>query len=229
MVIGIQENILPYYEQLVDDPNHRYRSWEHCYSYFQGRRSFNTEEDIDMATLHLAFYLASWGMYRGSSKLLQKDYRVHTPVVREILDDRYASLWQLDFDSVSARGREVALVFELVDRLRRIYRRVHVSPTNTLVTKVLLGTLCCTPAYDQLFKSGVRAWSSLCEEGQPRFPKRLGRNSYLGLIDFYGHNKKAFQTVQATIEEHSGIVYPVMKLIDMFFWNLGWRNSSRGN
>jgi hypothetical protein len=38
--------------------------------------------DDDALSLHLAFFLASWGMYRGSSFLLQKDYTIHRPVVR---------------------------------------------------------------------------------------------------------------------------------------------------
>ena len=48
--------------------------------------------NLDYLSLQLAFYLASWGMYRGSSFLLQKDYRVHIPVVREILRNKYDSL-----------------------------------------------------------------------------------------------------------------------------------------
>ena len=31
--------------------------------------------------LHLGFYLASWGMYRGSTGLLQKDYQIHIEAV----------------------------------------------------------------------------------------------------------------------------------------------------
>ena len=40
--------------------------------------------DVDYLTLQLAFYLASWGMYRGSSELLQKDYLIHEPIVEII-------------------------------------------------------------------------------------------------------------------------------------------------
>ena len=37
-------------------------------------------------------------MYRGSSFLLQKDYRVHAGVVEEILKPRYAHLRNLGFE-----------------------------------------------------------------------------------------------------------------------------------
>ncbi len=49
--------------------------------------NINDEETIDMLALHLGFYLASWGMYRGSSFLLQKDYKVHVPIVKIIINN----------------------------------------------------------------------------------------------------------------------------------------------
>lgn len=71
-----------FYNQLKADRNGRYRSWEHCYKCFHDARN-NSDPDYDYMSLQLAFYLASWGMYRGSSFLLQKDYKVHIPVVEE--------------------------------------------------------------------------------------------------------------------------------------------------
>lgn len=70
-----------FYNQLKADENGRFRSWEHCYSHFMRARN-QSEVDHDYLSLQLAFYLASWGMYRGSSFLLQKDYRVHIPIVK---------------------------------------------------------------------------------------------------------------------------------------------------
>lgn len=80
-----------YYNNLKAGENGRYRSWEHCYSYFIKGRS-SKEIDYDYLSLQLAFYLASWGMYRGSSFLLQKDYKVHIPVVKELLSKKYDAL-----------------------------------------------------------------------------------------------------------------------------------------
>ncbi|MFN8487174.1 MAG: hypothetical protein U0350_06240 [Caldilineaceae bacterium] len=84
-VTNIKDNILRFYHEIPNDPHHRYRSWEHCYKYFQKIHLQRQEFDLDLATLNLAFYLASWGMMRGSSELLQKDYKVHTKVVQELL------------------------------------------------------------------------------------------------------------------------------------------------
>ena len=74
-----------------ENQNDRFSSWEHCYKCFSAARKSN-EPDEDYLCLHLAFYLASWGMYRGSSFLLKKDYKVHLPVVQEILKEKYDPL-----------------------------------------------------------------------------------------------------------------------------------------
>lgn len=47
---------------------------EHCCSVFhEARNQENT--DTDNLSLHLAFYLASWGMYRGSSFCCKRTIR----------------------------------------------------------------------------------------------------------------------------------------------------------
>ena len=84
-----------FYNDLKVDENGRYRSWEHCYSHFIKARG-SQEIDNDYLSLQLAFYLASWGMYRGSSFLLQKDYKVHIPVVKELLIEIYDVLAGID-------------------------------------------------------------------------------------------------------------------------------------
>ena len=63
-----------FYDDACATENGRSRSWEHCYRVFRDART-DPSPDYDYLSLHLAFYLASWGMYRGSSFLLQKDYR----------------------------------------------------------------------------------------------------------------------------------------------------------
>lgn len=60
-----------------------------------------------MLALQLAFYLTSWGMYRGSSLLLQKDFTVHLPVVKALLSEEFTSLWNLPMDGVSERSVEL--------------------------------------------------------------------------------------------------------------------------
>jgi len=219
-VVDIKENVLRSYEDMLHDPYHRDRSWEHCFGFFKTLQHRRDETAIDMATLHLAFYLASWGMYRGSSQLLQKDYRVHSLVVSELLEEKYNALWQIDLATIDYHAPEVRLVIQLAGKLGQIYLSLGISPTPTLLTKVLLGTYACIPAYDTLFVNGVAYWNKLPESHQPKFPTRFGINSYRGLIEFYRSHKQDFDMAQDTIAQ-GGMVYPPMKLVDMYFWNLG--------
>ena len=111
-----------FYNDLKADENGRYRSWEHCYSHFIKARE-SKEVDYDYLSLQLAFYLASWGMYRGSSFLLQKDYKEHYYYI------------------IMQKVKEQALKNQL---------------SFTLITKILMGTLGCVPAYDRYFIAGIK-------------------------------------------------------------------------
>lgn len=84
--------ISDYFNETVKDTHGRYMSWRHCYKAFYENRNKTDEQTLDYLSLHLAFYLASWGMYRGSSFLLQKDYKVHIPVVKIIQEEKYNPL-----------------------------------------------------------------------------------------------------------------------------------------
>jgi len=228
MVFSVIENILLFYKGIETDQYHRYRSWEHCYLFFQNCHLSNGEALLDEATLHLAFYLSSWGMYRGSSQLLQKDYRVHTSIVNELFDDKYDALWSLDWERLIAiKENEINLLFQLARSIASIYNRLQISPTDTLVTKVLLGTMGCIPAYDTLFMHGVRYWNQhLSENNKPKFPAKFGRNSFLGLVKFCSSFKKELLEAQKYIQKQ-GISYPIMKLADMYFWSLGYQLSEK--
>src|SRR3989344_3306084 len=77
---------------------HRGKSWEHCYAFFRNYKKFrNNNELLDRAALHLGFFLASWGMLRGSSFLLQKDYKYYISIVRVLIKDQYEILWNVDY------------------------------------------------------------------------------------------------------------------------------------
>ncbi|WP_298536796.1 hypothetical protein [uncultured Algibacter sp.] len=74
------KNTIEKYISLNNKQFGRYNSWNHCYKAFG-----NPKLDNNTLSLNLAFYLASWGMYRGSSGLLQKDYKIHIGVVKKIM------------------------------------------------------------------------------------------------------------------------------------------------
>lgn len=217
------KQILAFYDRLASDPNHRYRSWEHCFGHFRGHATFAAPQQIDIAALHLAFYLASWGMYRGSSALLQKDYKIHQPAVSKLLDRSYDVLWDLDFDDAARDSVTADLIVSLSVAIRATYRQ-HITivdgihrdfqPTDTLLTKLLLGTVGCVPACDRYFIIGFR-------HAGLRY-SRFGTAFLREVFRFCRENKDAFREVQEVIAQRSGIRYPLMKLVDMYFWKLGF-------
>lgn len=104
-----------FYEELKDE-NCRYFSWEHCYEVFHNaqKQKAQNKNELDYLSLHLAFYLASWGMYRGSSFLLQKDYRVHIDAVKIILKSEYKELFGIDCNKLK-ENENIELLFSLHD------------------------------------------------------------------------------------------------------------------
>jgi hypothetical protein len=222
---NIERTILRYHSALSEDPYHRYRSWGHCYRYFRRRAWLREHRDPGGSALQLAFYLASWGMYRGSSFLLQKDCRIHRLAVREVLRPRYDPL--LGFRASSPRRTVEAIqeILVLAGSIRDAYcnqissvngRRCVVEVTDTLATKILLATLACVPAYDAYVVEGLRA------EGISY--STLNERTLKALFDWYNDRRGAFESVQDRIREN-GLRYPPMKLADMYLWEIGRRAS----
>ena len=210
-----------FYKDLQKD-NARYRSWEHCYKRFHDARYVqNNEEDYDNLSLHLAFYLASWGMYRGSSFLLQKDYKVHIPVVKLLLKTQYDRLFSLKCNELEKSEIQNTLE-ELESSIKAEYAGIRKSVkgndiqhdvSNTLITKILMGTLGCVPAYDRYFIDGVKELNIATGV--------YGTSSLLSLVKFYEDNFDRLEKLRDTFKVYD-LPYPQMKLLDMGFWQIGF-------
>ena len=220
----IIKSAITFYNELKKDGNGRYRSWEHCYKCFNDARTENTP-DYDYLSLHLAFYLASWGMYRGSSFLLQKDYKIHIPVVKEILNSKYDSLFGLECKELKDEDNQKKLN-ELNTFLKAYYdgirdsvkeKEINNEISSTLTTKILMGTFACVPAYDRYFIEGVKK--------QKVTTGSFNLNSLLKLVDFYENNREKFENARKSLTVYS-LPYPQMKLLDMGFWQIGFENDT---
>ena len=209
-----------FYNDLKADENGRYRSWEHCYSHFIKARG-SKEVDYDYLSLQLAFYLASWGMYRGSSFLLQKDYRVHIPVVKELLSEKYDALVGIECTDFRKESNQQLLkdinsfLGQYYDKIRREVKEQELKNqlSFTLITKILMGTLGCVPAYDRYFIAGIK--------NQKVATGNYNLKSIMQLVDFYEKNSARLEPVRGKMEVE-GMPYPQMKMIDMGFWQVGF-------
>ena len=212
-----------FYDDARTSENGRSRSWEHCYRVFRDART-DPSPDYDYLSLHLAFYLASWGMHRGSSFLLQKDYKVLSPVVEKVLKPEYDCLFGL----ACADLREP----DVQTRLKNVYDRIahHFHPIRNevagrevttpvspvLITKILMGTLGCVPAYDRFFQDGVATYKVTTREYSLEYVRKLAK--------FYeAHNDRLEEARRGMRTED--LVYPQMKLLDMGFWQIGFETS----
>lgn len=212
--MSISNGVIEVYQNIEDDKNHRYRSWEHCYQFFQSK-----PKDIDTACLHLGFYLASWGMYRGSSFLLQKDYKIHHGAVQEILKSDYDVLRGVSLENFS--DENIHKLFIIKDEISAYYKKIKLSmpefandreTTDTLVTKVLLGTLGCVPAYDRFFIDGIRATKKITYSS-------LNKSNFKKLLNWCVGHAEELDSVRKGLK--SDIHYPIMKIVDMYFWREG--------
>jgi hypothetical protein len=116
----IHEKISAYFEEVLGDPHHRYRSWEHCYRYFQDVTPQGLAAQREHAALQLGFYLASWGIYRGSTFLLQHAYTVHLSVVDCLALPRFA-LWEREFGADAADVDLVTLILDAGTEITKAY------------------------------------------------------------------------------------------------------------
>jgi hypothetical protein len=71
-----------------------------------------------------------------------------------------------------------------------------------------LGTLGATPAYDRLFKKGLKSYP---------YTQAFGETSMGQLIDFAIQNENEIRLIQKEL----GFEIPVMKIIDIYFWEKG--------
>ena len=214
-----------FYDDARANENGRSCSWEHCYRVFRDARTAPSP-DYDYLSLHLAFYLASWGMYRGSCFILQKDYKVHTPIVEEILKPEYDCLFGLacaDLRNDDVRGQYTNL-YKYIDgyfdpiREKVAGRKVTTSVSPVLITKILMGTLGSVPAYDRFFEEGARYF------GLEK--KTYHEDSLLEIVDIYGAHNDRFEEARRGMRTED-LVYPQMKLLDMGFWQIGFDKNSK--
>jgi hypothetical protein len=96
-----------------------------------------------------------------------------------------------------------------------------ISPTDTLLRKILLGTLGCVPAYDRYFIDGLKEMKM----------KHTGFNeaSLNELFNFIEKNKTEIEQAKRLIKTQTQRHYPLMKMLDMYFWQIGYDKEVKEN
>lgn len=207
----MKEFIEKYLEPVKSDENHRFKSWEHCY------KAFNNEfESEDLLALNLAFYLASWGMYRGSSGLLWKDYKIHIGAVDIIKKYFHLRIFYVkDIPQVQEVYNVYNELYQYYSNIKFYYsdnEKYPISATNTLITKILLGTLGCLPAFDRYFNQGMFSTGYSV----------VGLKCLEKIWMVANEKSSQIKLMQEDIFVEFKFWYPPMKIIDMYFWQIGY-------
>ena len=190
-------------------PNERYASFDQCYNYFHSFYKENklselsNDENLQISCLQLGFYLASWGMMRGSSFLLEKSVKNYTNLIIAISKmDR--KLWEIDVDNYTEEN--INLLLDCKQRIIEALGKEN-NPSDTLVTKIMLGVFANIPAFDQYFKKSLKVYL-------------VSKKSLLKIKEFYEKNKSIFDSFEILTfdflsSKETNIVYSKAKLIDM--------------
>jgi hypothetical protein len=192
----------------------REASFSYCFNYFQGfRDAKNTAEiananNLQTSCLQLGFFLASWGMYRGSADLLKRSSRVLITLIETIAVTE-PEVWEIDVDRYSEGNIDRICAFS------QLIWKQYPKMTDTLLTKILLGVFGNVPAFDTNFKGASNALG---------LPQTFGKKALIQIGNFYTEHSHEFESfIVPTLEFLTGSEsetrrYSKAKLLDMAFF-----------
>ena len=194
--------------------NERYASFDYCFNYFQGfknKADIANPVNIQNSCLQLGFYLASWGMLRGASFLLEKSVRHYSELIKEIsnFDKR---IWNIDVDNYN-EAENIKILIKFKERAIKTLGKNNAKTWDTLVTKIMLGIFGNVPAYDTNFKRFLK---------EKRICQTFNKESLEGIENFYKDNQriiydesKKICTLDFDSGEDTKRNYTKAKIIDM--------------
>jgi hypothetical protein len=147
---------------------------------------------MDLSCLHLGYYLASWGMLRGSSFLFTKTNVLHYRPVVEVIEKHNETMSAYDVPTYRDSQSKAHLDAAWTDL------RACLLPDGgrglTLISKVMMGVWGCVPSFDTYF---VRTYRNLAETKQEASAfSRVGIDA-LGLLgDVYERHADEIDAVR---------------------------------
>lgn len=219
--MDIQKNIQQYLDGKGKNkglkPDERYSSFDYCFNYFQQFKVNNnitelaSNDNIESSCLQVAFYLASWGMLRGSSFLLEKSYRCFIPLI-VLVSDYNPIVWNIDVPTYT--DDNINILIACANSIKKSFGN---KTTDTLVTKIMLGIFGNVPAFDTNFCNGFKM-------------RTFNPNSLKQIAKIYQDNKEIIDnykicTFDFKTGKISGRRYTKAKIIDMVGFIEGLNNS----
>lgn len=154
--------------------------------------------------------------------MLQKNHLIHKGAVDIVFSNTNQKL-KCD-ETTEAKRENIQAILSVKVELTKHYSGIKftkgaekpkpISPTDTLLSKIMLGTLGCVPAYDRYFMGGLKEMK-MQHTG-------FNESSLNELFNFIDNNKIEIQQAQNIILTKTERHYPLMKILDMFFWQIGY-------
>ncbi|MFW3341609.1 hypothetical protein [Aliarcobacter butzleri] len=169
---------------------------------------------MEKSCLVLGFYLASWGMLRGSSFLLQKSVKYYENLIKYIIELKKEdnSIFDIDVDKYDDTN---------IEKILKVYEGINFVLNNkascTLRTKIMLGVFGCIPAFDTYFKA---TFKKICDN-KCKFNK-VDKNALEIIKNFYIKHKKEIDSLSSNTYTKSfdnkaiQHYYSKSKIIDMY-------------
>lgn len=186
------------------------------YAWYDLNEAFgNKNLSEDQKAKELFIYLANWGMVARGSFLMKHTWRILKPVIEILSKPEYKELRNPEIKTVK---ENIDLLIGLRDEIDKSLRPYHDDKTvsYTLISKILLGTLGCTIAYDRNVKIVLSATEIASKKFEP--------DSIKSLCEYYNQNKKDFENIRNKIEGQTGKKCPPFKLLDLVLWSAANKN-----
>lgn len=204
----------------------RERSWDFCFNYFQENSA--PTRSMELSCLQLGYYLASWGMLRGSSYLFRETNARHYQSTIEVIEGYNPEMRELDDKPLFEPPAQKLILAAYADLRKTILPKGGTS--LTLVTKIMMGAWGTVPSFDTYFIKGFR---SLAEGAEKSAFNKIGSPSLTLLEDFYGQNKMEIDSLarhHKTLDFATGELtdrrLTRAKIIDIFGFSLGYTANS---
>jgi hypothetical protein len=232
MRFNFEKLVSGYYANIAGARYPRLMGWEFLWDWVQSNRKWEDLASRDRrqtTALHLGFYLANWGMLRGSSGLLNTNLDFFEDLVVRLFDGKCVAtgFWDTtlkDFLPDASRHAEACDGFDAAVQTIAEFDPEIVSGTGTLVSKILLGLWGQTPALDTYFNAGLKDYLRSHPEDRVldrTFPSSRTLSGVAGIVGRNGWRTPKYKT------HHGQNPYPLGKIVDMAFFQHGWKLLSR--
>ncbi len=206
---------------ITDKENARAWAWYDCQNTFINTHKL-TDAEIAYRAKELFIYLANWGMVARGSFLMQYNWRILKGVVKKISKCNRDDLIITKENEIDQKLENIDNLYKDINSILKPYhdtiKKTESNISSRLITKILLGSIGCTVAYDTYVIDAFQKIPSL--ENAPQEINRCSGyslRSLRSLYNFYFNDNYKHYFDRKLKEINSDKSHPewtIMKLMD---------------